>query len=292
MGPLIRRFALAGALAALAGCAHAPTLRTSALPTGARYVSLGSSFAAGAGIGPVKPGTPPRCSRTENNYATLLAARLGLALDDQGCGGAATAHVTGPWNELPPQIDAVTADTRLVTLTIGGNDLNYVGTLFMAGCDPAAGLSIQGQTMPCAPLRAPAEADFARVETGLRTIARQVRARAPLARLVFVQYVTLVPAQPCPATAISPDGAALARDIALRLAAITATVARDSGADVLPTDQLSHRHTPCDAQPWAKGRPAPADSQPGAPWHPNAAGHAAIAAELANILAKPAPRSK
>lgn len=287
MGAVIRRFALAGALAALAGCAHTPTL-----PAGAHYVSLGSSFAAGAGIGPVKPGTPPRCSRTENNYATLLAARLGLTLDDQGCGGATSGHVTGPWNELPAQIDAVTVDTRLVTLTIGGNDLNYVGTLFMAGCDPVAGLTVQGQTMPCAALRAPTEANFARAESGLRAIAQQVRTRAPLARLVFVQYVTLLPAQPCPATAISPEGAALARSIAARLATITATVARDAGADLLATDQLSRGHTPCDPQPWAKGRPDPADPRPGAPWHPNAAGHAAIAAELAGILAKPAPRSK
>ena len=287
MGPLIRRVALAGALAALAGCAHAPSI-----PTGARYVSLGSSFAAGAGIGPVKPGTPPRCSRTDNNYATLLAARLGLTLDDQGCGGATSAHVTGPWSELPAQIDAVTADTRLVTLTIGGNDLNYVATLFMAGCDPATGLTVQGRTMPCTPLRAPTEADFARAETGLRAIAQQVRTRAPLARLVFVQYVTLLPPQPCPATAISPEGAALARGIATRLAAITATVAKDADADLLAADQLSRGHTPCDAQPWAKGRPDPADPAPGAPWHPNAAGHAAIAAELANLLTQPAPSRK
>ena len=43
------------------------------------------------------------------------------------------AHVLAPWNELPAQIDAVTPDTRLVTITIGGNDLNYIGNLFMVG---------------------------------------------------------------------------------------------------------------------------------------------------------------
>jgi len=162
----------------------------------------------------------------------------------------------------------------------------------MAGCDPATGLSVQGRTVPCTPLRAPTEVDFARVETGLRTIVQQVRARAPLARLVFVQYVTLLPAQPCPATAISPEGTVMARGIAARLAAITATVAQDTGSDLLSADQLSRGHTPCDAQPWAKGRFDPADQRPGAPWHPNAAGHAAIAAELTRILASPAPRTK
>ncbi|GGC13951.1 hypothetical protein GCM10011494_35940 [Novosphingobium endophyticum] len=37
-------------------------------------------------------------------------------------GGATTAHILGPWNELPAQIDALTDDTALVTVTIGVAD--------------------------------------------------------------------------------------------------------------------------------------------------------------------------
>ena len=103
-----RLSALLGALA-LAGCATAPAEDNPGLLPGARYVAMGSSFAAGAGIGPIREGTPPRCGRTTNNYPTLLAARLDLALDDQSCGGAKTAHITGAWNELAPQIDALWA---------------------------------------------------------------------------------------------------------------------------------------------------------------------------------------
>lgn len=51
---------------------------------------------------------------------------MGLNLVDVSCGGATTAHILGAWSELAPQIDAVTSDTKLVTVTIGGNDLNYV----------------------------------------------------------------------------------------------------------------------------------------------------------------------
>ena len=39
----------------LAACAHVPSL-----PSGARYVNMGSSFAAGAGVAPSAPGAPQR----------------------------------------------------------------------------------------------------------------------------------------------------------------------------------------------------------------------------------------
>jgi lysophospholipase L1-like esterase len=277
------RGALLAALA-LAGCATTGGQELPSVPQGARYVALGSSFAAGAAIGPTKPGTPERCGRTVNNYASLLAARLRLELVDQSCGGATTAHLLGPWNELPPQIEAINAATRLVTVTIGGNDLNYVGFLFMAGCDPATGLVVQERTFPCSPPRAPSPAEVASAEAGLRNLARQVRQRAPQARLVYVQYVTLVPQRPCPAANLSAGNAKSGREIGWRLAEITARVAREEGAEVLPADRLSQGHTPCDAQPWANGMAPGFDLTRGAPWHPNAAGHAAIAAQLERML--------
>ena len=69
---------LAGGLLALAGCATTTAQPPLTLSSGARYVSLGSSYAAGAGIGTLLPGTPQRCGRTQNNYARLLAADSGL----------------------------------------------------------------------------------------------------------------------------------------------------------------------------------------------------------------------
>lgn len=272
------------ALLALATPAAAKAPRA-AVPPGARYVAMGSSFAAGAGIGPPKPGTPARCGRTVNNYASLLSARLRLKLDDVTCGGATTAHILGRWNELPPQIDAVNADTRLVTITIGGNDLNYAGNLIMAGCDPTQGMQFQGQTFSCRPLKMPDEAAYAGLETRLREIATQVRSRAPKALLVFVEYVRLVPSKPCPAAGLAPDKAAALQTVGQRLAAITARVARQSGAMLLATDRLSAGHTVCDREPWASGHPTNPPA-PSAPWHPTAAGHRAIAAELARMLGK------
>lgn len=274
--------ALIGILAlAPAGCAH-----VEAGPSGpVQYVAMGSSYAAGAGIGETKPGTPERCQRAANNYATLLAERLGFELNDQGCGGATTAHLLGNWDELPPQIDAVQADTDLVTITVGGNDLNYMGHVFGESCDPAVGFTYKGKTRPCPSFELPTAADYAEVEQNLAAIGKEIHQRAPGSTVIFVQYVTLIPDTNCPALQIPDEKLADIRAIGKGLAQATRNAAKASGALVLDVDRMSINHTACDAEPWSKAAPDPADTSPGAFWHPNAAGHAAIAEALAEFLA-------
>jgi len=262
-----------------AACVHSQTPQRSL-----SYVALGSSFAAGAGIGDTRPGTPERCQRALNNYASLLAAKLSLDLNDQSCGGATTAHVLNNWDELPPQLDAVDAQTDLVTITVGGNDLNYIGNLYMAGCDPEVGFTYKGKHRPCWPFRLPDEADYVAVESQMVAIGKEVRRRAPGAKLVFVQYVTLVPESPCPALQLSEARATEMRKLGLKLAQATRNAAAIVGAAVLDADRRSESHTTCDPAPWSKGAINPEDKSPGAGWHPNDAGHAAIAEALAEFL--------
>src|SRR3954471_15153979 len=98
-----------------------------------RYVALGDSYSAG----PLIPTTDLAggCARSDHNYPSLLAARLHVArLVDVTCSGASTAdltHVQRPFQgaRVPPQLDAVTPHTDLVTVGIGGNDLDLFGTL-------------------------------------------------------------------------------------------------------------------------------------------------------------------
>ena len=285
---MIRLAALAPLLA-LGACSGAMQQHP-ASPTiapGAQYVAMGSSFAAGAGIGAIKPGTPERCGRTVNNYASLLADALGLKLDDQSCGGATTAHLLRAWDELPAQLDAITADTQLVTITVGGNDLDYMGLLFTASCDPATGRLFQGQRVACQPNAPtmPSEADYAELEAKLVTVASMIGEAAPEAQVVFVQYVSLVPEILCDATPLDDIEAANARQLAARLAELTTSVATQMGALVISADKLSASHTSCDPAPWSRGFPA-SESEPGAPWHPTALAHAQIARHLTAMLTR------
>lgn len=269
----------------LAGCATI-TPPPPALTAGDHYVAIGSSFAAGAGVPPLATDRPERCGASEASYARVLAARLRLDLTDVSCGGATTAHVLGPWNELPPQIDAVRSDTRLVTITIGGNDLNYMGVMFTASCHAGIGREwlANPETGLCQPVPVPSEAAYRQVEDDLARIFAEIGRRAPSAKVILVQYVTLDPASPCPAAAISDEHAEIARTVAHRLAQASERAAALTGAEVLPIDRMSVGHTPCDANPWATGLSNDYDMAQGAPWHPNAAGHAAIAAALEAVL--------
>ena len=279
------RWAALAAFALLAGCATTPSP-----PTGAHYAALGSSFAAGAGIPPLATDRPARCGASQLSYSRLLATDLGLRLTDASCGGATTAHVLSAWDELPAQIDAVSPDTRLVTITIGGNDLNYIGVLFSASCHAGAqsgALVARLQdtaTGACRPLPLPDAAAIQAVEDNIAELLSAIRTRAPQARVVLVQYVALVPDHPCAAALLDLSDAASARLVASELAQASNRAATRAGVEVLAMDRLSLGHTACDAEPWARGFGEDFDASQGAPWHPSPDGHTAIAEALAEVL--------
>ncbi|MBE3001932.1 SGNH/GDSL hydrolase family protein [Nocardiopsis sp. HNM0947] len=89
------------------------------------YVALGDSAAAG----PLIPDQDPNlaCLRSNRNYPAVLAEELGAELNDVTCSGAKTSDFEGrQFGFLPPQYDALEEDTDLVTLTVGGNDVDLV----------------------------------------------------------------------------------------------------------------------------------------------------------------------
>lgn len=245
-----------------------------------KYVAMGSSFAAGPGITPYMADAPQRCGRSTRNYAHQLAERRGLELVDVSCSGATTAAILEPWNELPAQIDAVDGDTTLVTVTIGGNDVFYIGNLMSISCQE---LVARGD-MPTRQCRSPqtaTEADYARLEDGLRRIAAGVKQRAPKATLVFLDYPAVLPSRgTCAATPVPDEAADTARAATARVEALTAQVAQEAGAKLVKVSSLSHGHDACAAEPWTTGFPATG----GVPYHPNLAGMTAQAAALDEVL--------
>jgi len=275
------------AVAALAGCA--PNLTrppaASAIPAGAHYVSMGSSFAAGPGISTVELGTPARCARSVDNYAHQLARLRGLALTDASCSGATSAYLLGPWDELPPQLDALKPDTRLVTVTVGGNDLGYMSGLMVASCLGLGEGSVPG--MSCRPAVEPDEAAYAAVASRLQQIAAEVKRRSPQARLVFVDYATVLPASGrCAAMPLSDEDAAISRAIDLRLRRLTAAVALENGAMLLRAGEVTRDHHVCAADPWMVGFTREAIAARKALYHPTQSGMTAVAAALDRLLGR------
>ncbi len=246
-----------------------------------RYVALGSSMAAGPGILPRDKKAPLRAGRSAVNYPHLVARRLGLDLVDVTYSGATTAHVlTDRQNDEPPQVSALDGSDALVTVTIGGNDVGYVPMLTAAGL-PQALRSVPVLGGRLRELLDPSARDRALVAVGesLKEVGRTVRRRAPRARVLFVDYLTLLPPAGGDASPLSGADAALGRRVAATLERLTSEAAAETGCEVVRVSDTSREHHAWSADPWTTKPSRFGVPIPGRPFpsHPNAAGMRAVA---------------
>jgi lysophospholipase L1-like esterase len=239
-----------------------------------RYVALGSSMAAGPGIRPAASGAPFGSGRSARNYAHLVAEQLSLDLVDVTFSGATTANVlTERQRSAPPQIEALDGSEELVTITIGGNDVGYVPLLMAA--------SLPGLARRLPAVRELLDRD-ARLKAldgigdAIRAVGTAVRQLAPRARVMFVDYLTLLPAAGLPAAPLSAEHTELGRFVAARLEEATAEAAEATGCGAVRAGQASRDHHGWSPDPWAAAAGWPLPWRP-APFHPNAAGMRAVA---------------
>lgn len=253
---------------------------------GRRYVALGSSFAAGPGIVPIIDATAGRSGR---NYAHLVAERTGLRLTDVSCSGSTTRALLQPTRPVfrptlrqPAQLDAVREDTALVTMTIGGNDLGYLGDLIKAsalnrgaGRVPVLGALTRRLGRVGTDLDA-----LRRLTDTLTAVLTAVHGRAPAARIMVVDYLSVAGGpEPGPEIPLSSAQWRQAQAMARALSAVYAEVVERARvaqiqAEVIDAATPSRAHHAGSADPWVTGWMSP---RTGAPYHPNAAGMAAVA---------------
>jgi lysophospholipase L1-like esterase len=246
-----------------------------------RYVALGSSMAAGPGIPPRAKDAPLRAARSAANYPHLVAERLGLDLVDVTYSGATTANIlTDRQNDAPPQAGVLDGSEALVTVTIGGNDVGYLPMLTAAGM-PRMARSIPVLGGRLCELLDPTARDRAlvQVEESLNEVGRVIRLRAPRARVLFVDYLTVLPPAGQSAAPLSDVDAALGRRIAATLERLTAEAAAATGCGLVPAADASRDHHAWSADPWTMKPSRFGLPVPGRPFplHPNAAGMRAVA---------------
>jgi lysophospholipase L1-like esterase len=268
------------------GSASAPDPAASrpAPPVIGRYVALGDSFSAG----PLIPTTDLAggCARSDHNYPHLVADAVNARkLVDVTCSGADTRDLFGVQRtfgdaRIPPQLRAVTADTDLVTLGIGGNDLNLFTTLVNT-CTRLRASDPQGS--PCARQLAALDAAVTTISDRVAASLRAIEDKAPRAKVLLVGYLRLAPERgTCVGLPLAAGDYAEGRRISRALDRALRTAARRTGTTFVDMYAASRGHDICSRDPWVNG--SVSDRQKALAYHPLAAGMRADARAVVAAL--------
>jgi lysophospholipase L1-like esterase len=251
-----------------------------------RYVALGDSFTAGPLI-PLPYGSPLGCLRSDHNYPALVARSLAPdTFVDVSCSGADTGDMTSPQEVTlgtnPPQFNALTEDTTLVSVGIGGNDIGYSGIF-----DTCADLSFDN------PFGTPCKKHYGneldqRISATAPKIAavlQEIHQRAPNAQVLVVGYPRLLPeGRGCwPVVPVAWGDVPFLDGVERSLNAMLADQAGQHGARFVDAYQGGNGHDMCAApsRKWVEGV---IPTSPAAPNHPNAVGMRVVADRVVAAL--------
>jgi lysophospholipase L1-like esterase len=254
------------------------------------YVALGDSYSSAAGVAPFVATAPPTCSRSTLNYAHDIAAlTMPSSFTDVTCSGATTSDFfSSQATGVAPQLDAVTKDTRLVTMTIGGNDENvFVNSFF--GCATISATNPTGN--PCQQEYGTTFTDEIVSQTypHLVSALMAVRKRAPAATVVIIGYPRILPVigEPScyPSMPIAMGDVPWLGHEEDVLNAAVRKAARQTGARYIDMTASSAGHDACEpaGQRWIEPAVVPINAYP---VHPNATGEAAIAMQTLRQLGR------
>jgi lysophospholipase L1-like esterase len=270
----------------------------SAAPAKPVYVAMGDSFAAGPLILPQSDLFT--CARSSVNYAGLLAKAINAAvLRDVTCSSATTKNFAGPqagnvFGTAAPQYDALSADTTLVTVQIGGNDIGLVG--LAESCInllPQTGVAdapLLGKSCKATDTAGGIDQYARKIDAfapTYATVIKEIRHRARNARILLVGYPTGIQPGGCwPFVPVLPQDADYIQANIDRLDTRMAQQAAENGATYVDTRTPSIGHDACQGigTKWIEGVIPTIVDNGIAPLHPNAAGMAAVVPAIRKAL--------
>jgi lysophospholipase L1-like esterase len=265
----------------------------------AEYVALGDSYTAGPGIEPIADDS---CHRSQLNYPSLVDKALAIKkFADRSCAGARIANLTEPQSfrdprtGLPvrmnePQLNALGAGTKLVTIGMGLND-RAISTGLLLICttpgSPEPNDTCKGYLkQPESAVDAQINAAAAELGNALQLIAK----KAPHARIVVVGYPRVVPDEgscgaPGQADSRLPVPEAQVTRMREALKVVNeqwSAVAKQAGALYVDMYTASEGHDICSDDPWINGYlPVPGKAQG---LHPFASYEKAVADRIVELV--------
>lgn len=250
---------LIGAVAVCAvttGTAVTPAFAADSGSAAENYVALGDSYASGTGTRDYFEDSGS-CLRSPKAYPQLWADSHGAAnFDFAACSGAVTDDVNSG------QLDGLSADTTLVTISIGGNDIGFVDVITRCltgtdeGCDSAVDEA--------------AEKARSELPDKLDTTYANIRSAAPDAKVVVVGYPRINEMGDCGIPFYSEHKRQRINEGADELASVTSERASAAGFSFADPRSAFEGHGVCSSDEWINGPSDPIQES----FHPDVDGHA------------------
>jgi len=239
---------------------------------GDTYVAIGDSFTAAPKTGPQVE--DDGCSQTRVNYPHLIAKATDVDLIDNSCSGADTSHLTQAkrFTQRGPQLDDIDTGTDLVTFRLGANDGKLIGKIIICAYRAAAG-KWEDETQPCTDADdalgdAAAEPQLAAMAANVERGLRQVRDRAPDARIIVPGYPQFVPPDGgCDVFPVPEGDQAWAEGIIDGLNTALRDAAESVDGTYIDVYSASVGHDACSDEPWVAGVRVPGGAK-AIPFHP------------------------
>lgn len=268
--------ALVVVLPSISGVAAAQTAPSADEPQG-KYVALGDSVAAGAGLPSGSNPGDPQCQRSSQAYAYGVAEKANLKLKHVACGGATsgdlfTSQQVGNAN-IRAQLDAAFEGGApdLITITVGANDMRWSDFLKICLSDQNCDNRWYGYTVDALLLSLRAKLTYALAEI-------QYRSHGDHPKVIITGYYNPV-SQACTGpirTLSSGEVNWISGQINKLNQTVQSTAGWFSFAKYAKVDFSGHDI--CSGRSWIQGVAWPA------PFHPSADGQKAIAAAVAQKL--------
>ena len=241
------------------------------------YVNMGDSFSAGEGTyGPYQSGTDTStdmCHRSSSSFSGQYAASSSYwnTVTNIACSGATTPDIVtapGAKNAMgiptqgePAQVSALSSKTSLVTMTIGGNDLNLAGLigncLIQGARDSTATNNCYHNAFSDSFINS-----ISNLVPALESTYQAIQQAAPNARLIVSTYPDTFPQTytgQCsegigPVQIIylitSQDELTRINEVVTALNSAITTAANAVGAEVMNVQGLFSGHEMCTGSPW------------------------------------------
>lgn len=191
---------------------------------------------------------------------------------------------------FPPQLQGLPSDADIVTVTGGGNDMGYIGSMIMDSIEqyPVLRAMKWFASLFTAPAPLGAASEDETVER-FGQVLDHIHSTAPTAKILLVEYLALLGSNVTSSTKELPlaeEQMQKFRDIAasLQRAYARAIRGREDWVALAPVAAESQHHGIGSEEPWVDGFSLSMMLAKKVPYHPNAAGMEAVKSMCLKVL--------